>query len=72
MQTAIFHKEFRSTRGNGLIEKFLAIKRAKLAHKLIPLLYTRGRILDIGSGVCPFFLIQTTLYEKNGLDKNYD
>jgi SAM-dependent methyltransferase len=57
------------TRGYGLLEGFLARKRAKMANKLIPPRLRKGRILDIGCGTYPFFLFNTSFSEKYGLDK---
>ena len=56
------------TPGHGLLEKVLAIKRAGLANSLIIKHGARGRILDIGCGVIPLFLISTSLNEKYGTD----
>ena len=56
------------TRGLGLLENFLARKRAKIADKLIPKHLRKGRILDIGCGVNPFFLLNTKFNEKYGMD----
>jgi SAM-dependent methyltransferase len=64
------------TRGYGVLEEFLAKERSKLAEKLIPSTYRNGRILDIGCGKFPFFLLNTSFSKKYGLDKiirkNYD
>ena len=64
------------TRGFGLLERFLAKQRSKIANKLISSTHRKGSILDIGCGVFPFFLLNTTFSEKYGLDKiiqgNYD
>lgn len=57
------------TRGSGLLERFLAKQRSKMANELIPFTYRRGRILDIGCGTYPFFLLNTQFSEKYGLDK---
>jgi ubiquinone/menaquinone biosynthesis C-methylase UbiE len=57
------------TRGYGFFESFLAKKRAKTANKLIPQSRRDGRILDIGCGTYPFFLMNTKFKEKYGLDK---
>jgi len=59
----------KATRGCGLLEGFLARKRAKMADKLIPSHLRKGRILDIGCGTYPFFLFNTSFSEKYGLDK---
>ena len=56
------------TRGNGLLEAFLAKKRARMAEKLIPDHLRKGAILDIGCGTTPFFLLNTKFNEKHGID----
>jgi len=56
------------TRGYGLLETFLAKKRADMANRLIPRRLRKGRILDIGCGSTPFFLINTEFKEKYGID----
>lgn len=56
------------TRGYGLFENFLAKERAKIANRLIPPNLRASRILDIGCGVVPFFLINTKFKEKYGID----
>ena len=57
------------TRGNGLLENFLAGKRAAMANKLIRQYLRTGRILDIGCGSVPLFLLSTSFTEKHGLDQ---
>jgi len=57
------------TRGYGLLEKFLAKKRIKMANSLIPASYRKGRLLDIGCGSYPLFLLNVEFSEKYGLDK---
>jgi SAM-dependent methyltransferase len=59
----------RVTRGTGLLEGFLARMRAKAANALIPPAARSGRILDIGCGSFPQFLVSTAFTEKFGLDK---
>jgi len=59
----------KATRGYGLLEGFLARKRAEMANKLIPSHLRKGRILDIGCGTYPFFLFNMSFSEKYGLDK---
>jgi ubiquinone/menaquinone biosynthesis C-methylase UbiE len=59
------------TRGYGLLEKFLAKKRAQKANSLIPQPYRNGKILDIGSGAYPVFLLTTNFFEKFGVDKTF-
>ena len=56
------------TRGFGLLEGFLASRRARVADRLIPDKLRSGRILDIGCGAFPFFLIHTQFREKHGVD----
>jgi SAM-dependent methyltransferase len=56
------------TRGYGLFENFLAQQRAKKANKLIDKVHKRNRILDIGCGTFPFFLISSNAGEKYGMD----
>jgi len=57
------------TRGYGFLEGFLANRRSKVAGSLIPSDYRKGRILDIGCGAYPYFLLNTRFSEKYGLDK---
>jgi SAM-dependent methyltransferase len=61
----------KATRGFGLLEGFLAKKRAQKANTLIPQSYRIGRILDIGAGTYPVFLMSTTFSEKFGIDKTF-
>jgi len=62
----------RVTRGYGLLEKFLSQQRAKLVDSKIPNHLRKGRILDIGCGLYPLFLINTTFKNKYGLDKVFN
>lgn len=55
--------------GYGLLEEFLARQRSNMANKLIPDPSRAGRILDIGCGAYPFFLLKTQFAEKYGLDR---
>lgn len=57
------------TRGNGLLEGFLAKKRVKMANTLIPASARRGRIMDIGCGTYPLFLINTNFRTKYAVDR---
>lgn len=61
----------KTTRGLGLLEGFLANKRAQRANSLIPHSLHSGRILDIGCGAYPAFLQLTDFSEKYGIDKTY-
>lgn len=60
--------EQRVTRGYGLLEKWLATQRARVANQLILSSLRSGRLLDIGCGTYPFFLAHTSFREKVGLD----
>lgn len=60
---------FNVTRGSGFLEGFLAEKRSGLADSLIPSGLRSGRILDIGCGSFPLFLVNTIFFEKYGLDR---
>lgn len=57
------------TRGHGLLEGFLARQRTSQAHKLIGAGRHRGRLLDIGCGSYPLFLVSTNFAEKYGIDR---
>ena len=56
------------TRGSGYLEKFLAKKRLQMANKLIPTSFRQGKILDIGCGSYPYFLLNTPFRKKYGID----
>lgn len=60
------------TRGYGLLEKCLALKRAQVADSLIEPNRRSGRILDVGCGSHPLFLERTKFKEKCGLDPMAD
>ncbi len=55
---------------SGILDGFLARMRAKKANKLIPDIHRSGRILDIGCGTYPYFLLNTNFFEKHGIEKN--
>jgi SAM-dependent methyltransferase len=57
------------TRGSGLLEGFLSRKRAERANALIPSHLRQGRILDIGCGLFPSFLVGTLFNEKYAIDQ---
>ncbi len=57
------------TRGSGLLEGFLAKQRAKAANRLIPAAARSGRVLDVGCGSHPYFLLNTAFAERYGIDK---
>lgn len=62
-------ENFSATRGYGLLENLLSKKRAKKADSFIPESFRQGRILDIGCGTYPYFLLNTPFLKKYGLDK---
>lgn len=57
------------SRRHDFLERFLAEQRAKMANRLIAPQYRQGRILDVGCGDQPFFLLKTQFSEKYGLDR---
>lgn len=60
------------TRGSGLLEGFLAKKRASKANELIGSNVRNGKILDIGCGSVPYFLENTKFKEKFGIDPSLE
>lgn len=64
------HKEKSTqvTRGDGLLEAYLSKKRSQKANSLIKKKLRTGRILDIGCGSYPYFLLNTNFKEKFGID----
>lgn len=58
----------RATRGHGLLERFLARRRAAMARTLLGDLRTAA-LLDIGCGTTPLFLLGTHARERVGVDK---
>ncbi|MFA5124397.1 MAG: class I SAM-dependent methyltransferase [Patescibacteria group bacterium] len=58
------------TRGYGVLEKYLARRRANKVDRLIPADLRSGAILDIGCGSYPYFLAQVKFSAKVGLDKS--
>lgn len=63
-------KSIHYTRGDGILEEFLAKMRATRANNLIPEKARSGRILDIGCGSYPYFLVSTKFKKKYGIDPN--
>ena len=57
------------TRGHGLLEGFLARRRADRADSLIPAGTRSGRLLDVGCGTYPYFLTRTKVAERWGVDR---
>lgn len=66
------HKHAHATRGFGFLEVFLAKKRANTANKLISGKFKKGRVLDIGCGSFPYFLVSSDFEEKHGIDGHID
>ncbi len=60
------------TRGYGLLESYLAKKRCEMANRHIPDDARSGRLLDIGCGTYPYFLVNTAFNERVGLDLESD
>lgn len=58
-----------TTRGHGILEPFLARRRAARANKMIPDTLRSGRILDIGCGSFPYFLSHVYFREKFAIDQ---
>ena len=57
------------TRSHGALEYFSGRERAQAANKLIPQEMRVGRLLDIGCGSYPLFLLSTKFSQKFGIDK---
>src|SRR3989338_4133310 len=57
------------TRGYGFLENFLSKQRTRIANELMPHI-KREKILDIGCGTVPYFLIQADFKERHGIDPN--
>lgn len=52
-----------------MLERFLTKQRVQTAIKLIPHTHGSGKVLDIGCGTYPYFLLNTGFSEKHGIDK---
>jgi 2-polyprenyl-3-methyl-5-hydroxy-6-metoxy-1,4-benzoquinol methylase len=59
-----------ATRGYGLLEGFLANQRFKHSRRLIRSSFYKDRILDVGGGVYPSFLLKVDFSEMYCLDKS--
>lgn len=60
----------RSTRGSGFLERFLSKQRSKVAKGKICGRFSRGRVLDIGCGLYPYFLSTLDAFDKYGIDQS--
>jgi SAM-dependent methyltransferase len=69
IQKIITTNEHSPTRGGGMLEPFLARRRAAKANRLIPTFHRSGRIMDIGCGSFPYFLSHTSFKEKFAIDQ---
>jgi SAM-dependent methyltransferase len=58
------------TRGSGLLESYLSKKRTAKANSLVPDPVRTGKLLDIGCGSYPYFLMNTSFDEKYGIDQS--
>lgn len=59
----------RVTRGYGLLEGFLARRRAAVARKVLADVPRSGRVLDVGCGGQPVFLATCGFAERHGVDQ---
>ena len=59
----------RATRGTGLLEGFLARRRALMAGRLLPPAPRDGCVVDIGCGSHPLFLLSAPFRRNIGLDR---
>lgn len=66
---SLVDKKKRVTRGYGLLERYLAIQRAKMVHKLAGISVANGTVLDIGCGHFPIFLLTSSFIVKHGIDQ---
>ena len=59
----------RVTRGHGLLEGFLARRRAAMARKLLADAPRDGHLLDVGCGTHPLFLLGSDFRHRTGVDR---
>jgi len=60
----------RVTRGFGILEQYLASLRVKKANQLVKGFQFKEKLLDIGCGSYPLFIMNTDYRERYGLDGN--
>ena len=60
------------TRDAGYLDNLLSKLRCRQANRLIQPKYRSGRILDIGCGTYPLFLLKTNFAHKYGMDQVVD
>jgi len=65
----MFKTRIKVTTKDGILDVFLARLRCNAAKKLIPFTHRKGRILDIGCGIYPLFLLNTEFREKYAIDR---
>ena len=58
------------TRGYGLLEAWLARRRAAVAERLISDAARGGAVLDVGCGTFPYFLTHTRFARRVGIDRH--
>lgn len=59
------------TRGYGLLESYLAKRRADFAEASMPKECREGSILDLACGSPPAFLLRTKFFQKYGIDLRF-
>ncbi|MBN1766361.1 MAG: class I SAM-dependent methyltransferase [Sedimentisphaerales bacterium] len=56
-------------KGYGILDRFLAVQRHKIAARKLTPIDKKDRILDLGCGSYPLFLLNSDFSEKYGLDQ---
>ena len=59
----------RVTRGSGVLEGYLSRRRAAIAKRLLRDVPRSGRILDVGCGTYPLFLVDCGFQDRHGIDQ---
>jgi len=65
----MFKTGIKITEKDGIMDPVLARLRSNCANRLIPAAHRKGRIMDIGCGMYPLFLISTEFFEKYAIDR---
>jgi len=63
-------KALNVVRDDGLLDRYLAAQRHRLARTKLQTVQHKERLLDIGCGNYPLFLKETDFKQKYGIDKN--